>query len=72
MTGLIIDNFAGGGGASDAEGQAVTGHKKDSTFAHYRAKANRKTLATRAVSNLGSLAGFEPTENSEITNASNE
>ena len=39
-------------GATDAEGQAVTGHKKATTFQHYRAKANRGLLADRAVSNL--------------------
>lgn len=39
-------------GATDAEGQAVTGHKKAATFAHYRAKANRTALADRAFSNL--------------------
>ena len=39
-------------GATDAEGQSVTGHKKAATFAHYRAKANRTTLADRAFSNL--------------------
>ena len=43
-------------GATDAEGKAVTGHTKDSTFAYYRAKANRTALADRAVSNLGPLA----------------
>lgn len=50
-------------GATDAEGQAVTGHKKDKTFAKYRAKANRIALAHRAVSNLGELAVFQPEEN---------
>lgn len=50
-------------GATDAEGQAVTGHKKPSTFAKYRAKANRIALADRAVSNLGELAVFQPDEN---------
>lgn len=39
-------------GATDAEGQSVTGHKKATTFAHYRAKANRVALADRAFSNL--------------------
>ena len=39
-------------GASDAEGQAVTGHKKDEMFQYYRAAANRETLADRALSNL--------------------
>lgn len=48
-------------GASDAEGQAVTGHKKASTFAYYRAKANRSALADRALSNLES----EPLSNLE-------
>lgn len=41
-------------GATDAEGQAITGHKKATTFAHYRAKANRVALADRAFSNLES------------------
>jgi integrase len=40
-------------GATDAEGQSVTGHKKAATFAHYRAKANRTALADRAFSTLG-------------------
>jgi len=35
-------------GATDAQGQAVTGHKKATTFQHYRAKANRAALADRA------------------------
>ena len=39
-------------GATDAEGQAVTGHKKAATFQRYRAKANRAALADRAFSNL--------------------
>lgn len=50
-------------GATDAEGQAVTGHKKAETFAGYRAKANRSNLATRAMSNLASLDDVQPTEN---------
>lgn len=41
-------------GSTDAEGMAVTGHKKGATFAHYRAAANRKTLADAAMSNLAS------------------
>lgn len=56
-------------GASDAEGQAVTGHKKAETFAKYRAKANRKALADRALSNLGELAVFQPTENDGASSA---
>lgn len=39
-------------GATDAEGQAVTGQKKSETFAYYRASANRSALADRAMSNL--------------------
>jgi len=39
-------------GATDAQGQAVTGHKKDKTFRHYRAKANLAALADAAMSNL--------------------
>lgn len=41
-------------GATDAEGQAVTGHKKAETFAYYRARANRSALADKA------MALFEP------------
>lgn len=47
-------------GATDAEGQAVTGHKKAATFAHYRAKANRSHLADAAFSNLLSGEGVQP------------
>lgn len=39
-------------GATDAEGKAVTGHKKDETFAYYRAKANRTALSDRAIDRL--------------------
>lgn len=39
-------------GATDAEGQAVTGHKKPGTFAHYRAKANRVRLADTAMARM--------------------
>lgn len=55
-------------GATDAEGKAVTGHKKDSTFAYYRAKANRKVLADRAMSNLGLIADVQPQENEAKSN----
>lgn len=51
-------------GATDAQGQAVTGHKKATTFQHYRAKANRAALADDAFSNL-----FEnefPTSNKDM------
>lgn len=47
-------------GASDAEGQAITGHKKAETFQHYRAKANRSVLADRAMARLE--GGMEPNE----------
>lgn len=47
-------------GSTDAEGQAVTGHKKAETFQKYRAKANRSMLADRALSNLGPLADVQP------------
>ncbi|WP_231739334.1 tyrosine recombinase XerC [Novosphingobium sp. FSW06-99] len=36
-------------GGTDAEGQAITGHKKAETFAYYRAKANRSTLAAKGI-----------------------
>lgn len=39
-------------GSTDAEGKAVTGHVKDSTFAYYRSKANRMVLADRAIERL--------------------
>lgn len=55
------------GGSTDAEGQAVTGHKNPRTFAKYRAQANRTVLADRAVSNLGTLASFQPEESVEDT-----
>lgn len=56
-------------GATDAEGMAVTGHKKDSTFAYYRAGANRKVLAERAMSNLATRAVVQPSENGDISDA---
>lgn len=49
-------------GATDAEGQAITGHKKAETFAFYRAAANRSTLADRAMSNLASALDVQPSE----------
>lgn len=39
-------------GGTDAEGQAITGHRKAETFTHYRASANRARLADRALSNV--------------------
>lgn len=47
-------------GATNAEGRAVTGHKKDATFDHYTKKASRKRLATNAMAKLrGSLSNLE-------------
>ncbi|MGX7926497.1 tyrosine-type recombinase/integrase [Tsuneonella sp. HG094] len=56
-------------GATDAEGQAVTGHKKPATFAKYRAQANRPALADRALSNLEELALSNPPQNDDKTGA---
>jgi site-specific recombinase XerD len=39
-------------GATDAEGRSVTGHKKNATFAHYAAKADRTRLADTAMRKL--------------------
>lgn len=39
-------------GATDAEGRAITGQKKNATFAHYAAKADRKRLADGAMRKL--------------------
>jgi integrase len=47
-------------GGTDAEGQAITGHRKAETFAHYRAKANRSELADHAMSNLASRFDVQP------------
>ena len=52
-------------GATDAEGMAVTGHKKAATFAYYRQAANQSALADRAMSNLGARADVQPAKNSE-------
>jgi integrase len=52
-------------GGTDAEGQAVTGHKKAATFVSYRAKANRTALADRALSNLASRFDVQPLESGE-------
>ena len=52
-------------GATSLEGRAVTGHKTDKTFAHYAAKANRKTLADAAMAKMigePDLANPEKTE----------
>lgn len=49
-------------GGTDAEGQAITGHKKAETFAYYRAAANRATLADAALSNVASNFDVQPNE----------
>ncbi|CDO34751.1 tyrosine-type recombinase/integrase [Novosphingobium sp. KN65.2] len=46
-------------GGTDAEGQAITGHRKAETFTHYRASANRAMLADRALSNVVSTFEIE-------------
>lgn len=47
-------------GGTDAQGQAITGHKRDKTFAEYRAKANRALLADAAMSNLSARFVVQP------------
>lgn len=56
-------------GATDAQGMAVTGHKKNETFAYYRAKANRSLLADAALSNLPDFLNVQPPENDGKTDA---
>ena len=56
-------------GATDAQGQAVTGHKKNDTFVYYRAGANRKALATEALSNLSEKIDVQPLGNGDISDA---
>ena len=55
-------------GATDAEGMAVTGHKKTETFAYYRKAANRTGLSDRAMSNLETNAVVQPSQNSDNSN----
>ncbi len=50
-------------GATDAEGMAVTGHKKPATFAYYRKAASQSALADRAMSNLEARADVQPSKN---------
>lgn len=50
-------------GGTDAEGQAITGHKKAATFVKYREKANRMALADRALSNLAEVFDAQPIKN---------
>lgn len=52
-------------GATDAEGMAVTGHKKPSTFAYYRKAANQPALADRALSNLEARSVVQPSKNGD-------
>lgn len=53
-------------GATDAQGMSVTGHKKDKTFAHYRAKANRLALADAAFEHLESGSGVQPDISTDV------
>jgi integrase len=53
-------------GATDAQGQAVTGHKKDKTFQLYRAKANRTVLADDAFDRLEGNTVVQPTISSDV------
>lgn len=55
-------------GATDAEGMAVTGHKKAETFAYYRKQANRTGLADRAMSNLEARTDVQPSKNPSNSN----
>lgn len=54
-------------GATDAEGMAVTGHRKAATFAYYRKAANQPALADRAMSNLAAQRDVQPAEKPEKT-----
>ena len=47
-------------GGTDAEGQAITGHKKAETFAYYRAKANRSKLAAKGINAAFETFDFQP------------
>lgn len=53
-------------GGTDAEGQAITGHKKSDTFVYYRASANRSALADTAMSNVVSTFDAQPNTGDEI------
>ena len=54
-------------GASDAQGRAVTGHKKDATFAYYAKMADREKLAEQALSNLQASQIVQPSEKDGTT-----
>ena len=54
-------------GATDAEGMAVTGHKKASTFAYYRKAANQSQLADRTMSNLEARSVVQPSKKPDKT-----
>ena len=43
-------------GATNAEGRSITGHKTDTMFNHYAAKANRARFAVAATAKLSNLA----------------
>jgi hypothetical protein len=39
-------------GATDAQGRAITGHKRNKTFAHYAEKADRRITADAAMAKM--------------------
>lgn len=53
-------------GATDAQGRAVTGQKKNETFAYYAARADRQRLADTAITNLENRV--QPTSNKSTQN----
>ena len=55
-------------GVSTLEGRAVTGHKSDAMFAHYAEKANRKTMANRALNIVSDALGLENIKSEKAAN----
>lgn len=56
-------------GGTDAQGQAITGHKKAETFAYYRARANRVVLADGVMPNLEQRFDAQPSEKDDKSDA---
>jgi len=56
-------------GGTDAQGQAITGHRKVETFVKYREKARRKMLADAGMSNLSRTFDVQPSESDGESNA---
>lgn len=56
-------------GATDAQGRAVTGHKKDVTFAYYAKMADQEKLAEQALSNRQASQIVQPSEKDRTTGA---